>query len=266
MLEGRGTSGRHGAIWEVIPTIEWLINLIEEKKDRVKDATPNNYPDQEAIEDHYEINVNAGWLKLKKYWEKLDDTPVYYAAAVLHPYYHDFCKKWWSDRPDWLRNYDAAFQKLWLEYKNLTLTPTDVVDDRATKRRKVEARTSRDDFIRSIVYTAPALNLKDEFARWNDTFTSFPETYPLAFDPITYWWQQRDTYPRLSKMALDVLTIPTTSDDCERSFSIAGDLLEPRRNRLQPDIIAALMCCRSYKRMGFEALKRDSAGKRSSQP
>ena len=41
-------------------------------------------------------------------------------------------------------------------------------------------------------------------------------------------------------MALDILTIPVTSDDCERAFSEAGDLLEPRRSRLRLDIIAAL--------------------------
>ena len=41
-------------------------------------------------------------------------------------------------------------------------------------------------------------------------------------------------------MALDILTIPATSDDCERAFSEAGDLLERRRSELRPNIIAAL--------------------------
>ena len=53
-------------------------------------------------------------------------------------------------------------------------------------------------------------------------------------------------------MALDILTILAISDDCERAFSEAGDLLEPRRLRLRPDIIAALQCNRSYKKMGFK--------------
>ena len=41
-------------------------------------------------------------------------------------------------------------------------------------------------------------------------------------------------------MALDILTIPAISDDCERAFSKASDLLEPRRLRLRPNIITAL--------------------------
>jgi len=53
-------------------------------------------------------------------------------------------------------------------------------------------------------------------------------------------------------MALDILTIPATSNNCERAFSEAGNLLEPRRLRLRPNIITALQCSRSYKKMGFK--------------
>ncbi|OCK89228.1 uncharacterized protein K441DRAFT_735964 [Cenococcum geophilum 1.58] len=45
MLEARGRSGLHGAIWEVIPTLNWLLKLFEEKKDRVVNATLDDYPD-----------------------------------------------------------------------------------------------------------------------------------------------------------------------------------------------------------------------------
>jgi len=35
MLEARGKSGLHGAVWEVIPIFNWLMKLFEEKLDRV---------------------------------------------------------------------------------------------------------------------------------------------------------------------------------------------------------------------------------------
>lgn len=44
----------------------------------------------------------------------------------------------------------------------------------------------------------------------------------------------RDCYPSLSKLALNVLSIPALSCECERLFSKLGDLLEPRRRRLGP--------------------------------
>lgn len=117
MLKARGKSGLHGAIWEVIPTLNWLLNLFEEKKARVAEATMEGYPDQEPIKDHYAINLNRGWLKLQKYFKKLNETPVYYAAVLLHPLYKNFCKYTWADRPDWLIKNDSAFLKLWLQYK-----------------------------------------------------------------------------------------------------------------------------------------------------
>jgi len=56
-------------------------------------------------------------------------------------------------------------------------------------------------------------------------------------------------------MALDILTILATSDDCERAFGEAGNLLEPRLSKLRPNIIiATLQCNRSYLRIGFKDL------------
>ena len=44
MLKARGKSGLHGAIWEVIPTLDWLLNLFKEKKARVAKAIIEGYP------------------------------------------------------------------------------------------------------------------------------------------------------------------------------------------------------------------------------
>ena len=45
MLEARGRSGLYRAIWEVIPILDWLLKLFKEKKDRVVNATLDNYLD-----------------------------------------------------------------------------------------------------------------------------------------------------------------------------------------------------------------------------
>jgi hypothetical protein len=68
---------------------------------------------------------------------------------------------------------------------------------------------------------------------------------------ITYW---QTTQLKLAWMALDILTILAISDDCERAFNEAGDLLELRFLKLRPNIITALQYNRSYLRMGFEDL------------
>jgi len=60
MLKARGRSGLHRAIWEVIPTLNWLLKLFKEKKDRVVNVTLDNYPDQDVIKNYYAINLNCG--------------------------------------------------------------------------------------------------------------------------------------------------------------------------------------------------------------
>ena len=57
------------------------------------------------------------------------------------------------------------------------------------------------------------------------------------YQTITYW---RTTQPKLAWMALNILIILATSDDRERAFSEAGDLLEPLLSKLRANIIAAL--------------------------
>ncbi|OCK94536.1 uncharacterized protein K441DRAFT_659860, partial [Cenococcum geophilum 1.58] len=58
-------------------------------------------------------------------------------------------------------------------------------------------------------------------------------------------------------MALNILTILAISDNCEPALSEAGNLLELRRLRLRPDLITALQCNRSYKRIGFKRSSTD---------
>lgn len=61
--------------------------------------------------------------------------------------------------------------------------------------------------------------------------------------------QQRD-YPNLSKMALDLQSIPCMAADPERLFSSAGFMINNRRNRLNIDSIEALECLKSWYKSG----------------
>lgn len=60
ILDGRGKAGRHGAIWEVIPAFEILLDQFEKTKERLAEATTRDYPDQPAMEDHSLSCVFAG--------------------------------------------------------------------------------------------------------------------------------------------------------------------------------------------------------------
>jgi hypothetical protein len=57
---------------------------------------------------------------------------------------------------------------------------------------------------------------------------------------------QRTTYPALSVMALDLLSIPAVSAEPERLFSSAKITIIDRKNRLQFDSIEAIECLKSW--------------------
>jgi hypothetical protein len=114
-LEGRGKGGKFGAIYEIIPVFEYLLNAIESLALPYAHVDFDAHP--EAPEDHLAINLKAAWRKANTYYEKLDQSPAYYAAVCLHPYYKFYCDNSWRDKVSWLDTANAGFQQLWAEYK-----------------------------------------------------------------------------------------------------------------------------------------------------
>jgi hypothetical protein len=67
-----------------------------------------------AAEQHFSMNINAGWQKLDEYYKRLDDNVVYVAAVVLHPQMKwRYFKTKWSDREDWLSTWKAELYRYW---------------------------------------------------------------------------------------------------------------------------------------------------------
>jgi hypothetical protein len=56
-------------------------------------------------------------------------------------------------------------------------------------------------------------------------------------DLIAYWVEKQDRYPRLSRMALDFLTIQSMSAECERAFSAAEKMVVALWNHLKAEVI-----------------------------
>ena len=65
---------------------------------------------------------------------------------------------------------------------------------------------------------------------------------------MQYWQLQTQQYPVPSKFSINVLTIPASATDCERTFSELDDMLGTRRLQMKPELIAALYL-KSWKRV-----------------
>jgi hypothetical protein len=239
-LEGRSTYKRFGSLAEVIPVFETILSSYEE---RVESYSGVNYDEPGAPEDHIAINLRAAWAKANEYFVKLDDSPAYYAATSLHPAYKHYCDNAWRDKPEWLAAAQSAFQTLWSTYKDNPAPPP------APAASRARASNDLNDAIASMMEPhqgVEASNDLDEYTRWK-----LEPWVPSVDNPITYWLSRRRDYPDLTRLALDVLSIPASSCDCERMFSELGDLLQPKRRKISSQLLVAIQSVRAWLRAGF---------------
>lgn len=85
-------------------------------------------------------------------------------------------------------------------------------------------------------------------------YTQHLEPYDLGKITALQWWsqdQQRKRWPKLSRMALDVLSIPPMSDEPERVFSGARRTISWERMSLGVPMIEATECLKHWKRSGI---------------
>jgi hypothetical protein len=116
-LQARGKTGGFGAVYEILPQFEAILKLYEAVLQQFESV---DFNENGAPEDNVSINLRAAWKKLDCYYKKLDDTPIYYTACCLPPYYKNYCNNSWRDKPSWISQNEVALQQLWASYKPAT--------------------------------------------------------------------------------------------------------------------------------------------------
>jgi hypothetical protein len=70
-------------------------------------------------------------------------------------------------------------------------------------------------------------------------------------DPLLWWVEKQKTYPRLSRMARDYISVPATSVDVKRVFSKGRLLLSHVHNRLSVQSTQALLYLSNWSKAGL---------------
>ncbi|KAL6405367.1 putative AC9 transposase [Ilyonectria robusta] len=83
----------------------------------------------------------------------------------------------------------------------------------------------------------------DEYIDWFRDVHKSDQNIP---DHISYWYERREEYLRLSQMALDVLSVLPMSDDVERLFSTCGRMVRDGRAKLDASTIGMTQTVRSW--------------------
>ena len=186
----------NGALYDVIPNMEALLNHLEDCKKIYKTSLP-----------HLATTINLGWMKIDKYYTLLDKTPVLYAAVVLDPRVKwTFFESNWEHKPDWISSAKKKVRKLWeKDYRSLDISLPET--NTSSGSEPLWKRLKRDN---KVVNNS----IKDEY----DRYCSLEPDETVG--NIKLWWlAKKDTFPRLSRMALEILAIPAMSAECERVFS-----------------------------------------------
>ncbi|KAM5360625.1 hypothetical protein ACJA88_014770 [Fusarium oxysporum] len=118
----------YGNVWDVIVGYEFLLAELEKAK-----AMVNQYPEPE----HFKVNINLGWKTFDEYYNKLDETPIYYTSLALHPAYcWGYFETVWSGRPAWISKAKDVVQSVWDRgYKTLEISTEDNGEPAAKRQR-----------------------------------------------------------------------------------------------------------------------------------
>ncbi|OAQ60059.1 hypothetical protein VFPBJ_11577 [Purpureocillium lilacinum] len=238
-LQGNGVpAGRStcGSFDEYFPVFEVLLDHLESAIEgtifeEVEDPVTREKKD-----------VELGWKKLHKYYSRLTSA-AYVGAVVFNP-----AKKWrlldqlWSRVPSrktksWRLEYEAKLLEIWETYRERDVDNEVLVTSDEASMDYIERRLARtvagSPFNQGSLGASGARKSSrktksstaggtgdDEYARYcaEDVVNS----HHYRSRPIDWWKINRNRYPRLSLMAVDMLTIPSTSAESERTFSSAG--------------------------------------------
>jgi hypothetical protein len=252
-----GSTHAYGCPWDIMLGYEYLLSKMEIYK-----ATAHRYP--EPV--HFQVNINLCWKKLDEYYSRLDETPVYYAAIALHPAYRwGYLEDGWADRPDWIETAKSLVEGLYRsQYEPRIVSRGRERGEPVTKKRRMY-RNPFDEYREESrqasgllqpplsagekeVANGPAPAVGDEYSDW---FRDVDKSDQRVLDPIRYWCERGEEYPRLSQMALDVLSILPMSADVERLFSTSGRMVRDDRANLEASTIGMTQTVRSWLRGGY---------------
>lgn len=187
--------------------------------------------------------VLTSWHVFDKYYQLSDESPAYSAALTLHPSRRKaHIEKNWPKA--WHKKIFTGVKKLWEdEYKKLPTVNT-------TPSLAPKGEPDEYDLLAQELDVIGTVDDVDEY----ETYTS---QSPILIDcsPLTWWLrdEQQERFPRLSKMAIDILSIPAMSADPERTFSGGRRTISWDRMLLGASTIEKGECLKSWIRSGITA-------------
>lgn len=162
--------------------------------------------------------IEMGWFVLDKYYRMTDEVPVFATALLLDPSRRAaYLRKNWPKA--WVKPAIDAASKLWednFETRETDPSPAPLSMPPPETPSKKHG-TELDKLMKDMDVTT------EEESQDKDDFVAFTESTAVRIDctPLEWWCraEKRKNCPRLSRMAITILSIPAESSEPERTFS-----------------------------------------------
>lgn len=212
------TQGDRASLDRVLFSMDILIRCFEDGLKEYRD-------DQE-----FSSRIQKGWEALDKYYSKTDDSALYAAALILHPGRRlAYLRTNW--KPKWQKVILKKVTDLWKSYRDRFPASND-------GKQPLERFDKYDQVAQTLTKYRP--RSQDEFEDYSNA-----EPSEIGSLPALEWWchdSQRERWPRLSCMAIDILSIPPMSAEPERVFSGARRTISWDRAQLSASVIETTEC------------------------
>ena len=185
------------------------------------------------------ITVGQNLMSITLY---LANPRLYPAAVILHPRWNvSWLEANWTSREQlvWLRDAKKSVRE-YFELHYPANEPSDRVKTVIGKAMRQTEPSQFDQWMQS-----QDRHMMEE----DDELAAYMRQGPIRrenLNPILWWKDHQEEYPRLSKFALDILAIPAMSADPERTFSVTKLTVSSQRHGLSPEMLEEIQCLRNW--------------------
>ncbi|XP_024972100.1 zinc finger BED domain-containing protein DAYSLEEPER-like [Cynara cardunculus var. scolymus] len=193
--------------------------------------------------------------RFDKYWK--DCSLVLAIAVVMDPRFKmklvefSFSRIYGDDGENQMKLVQDGVQELFLDYVVQMLPPpTFVVNGNGMKSDDDILLSTSDDLSDFDVYISESTsdqNTKSELDQYLEE-SVLPRTQD--FDVLGWWKLNRQRYPTLAKMAIDILCIPVSTVSRESVFDTRCKKMDRYRCSLNPSTLEALVCAKDWLQQG----------------
>lgn len=196
-------------------------------------------------------SIGTAWYVFDKYYLKVDESPLPTAAILLHPSQRkQYMLDYW--KPSWINPGVLRARRLWQAHYQCGYLRNSL--ERYRPAPPAAASSSECTGQEPSFYQLQHKIRKRQKTAISDEFEHFIKQTPVAVDNPIKWWlepEQQSTYPRLSIMAIDVLSSPLMSAEAERVFLMARRTISWDRTLLNADTVEATELQKSWQQNGF---------------